>query len=272
MKKKHRLAASEPPAPPGRKLLSGQTLFLLAAVAVSAIVLAALSISNYGGRLWAADSPLRLKDIPFDGERAYGYLKQLCDLGPRPSGSTAMTRQQELLARNISRSSARRSSSSGSRPIYPRRTPPDMKIGRKVPMANIIVRWNPENRRPRDALQPLRHAALSPHGQGEQARPLRRRQRQRQRRGDPHGAGQRVRQGPAQDRASISSFFDGEEFIFNREGKYFLGSEHFAKDYAEHPPAFRYRAAVLLDMVGGGELQPVTRLLQHRAGAIAGRW
>ena len=28
----------------------------------------------------------------YDSERAFGYLKQLCDLGPRPSGSPAMMR------------------------------------------------------------------------------------------------------------------------------------------------------------------------------------
>ncbi|MGA2502276.1 MAG: M28 family peptidase, partial [Tepidisphaeraceae bacterium] len=33
------------------------------------------------------------------------------------------------------------------------------------------------------------------------------------------------------------------------------GSEHFADEYAKHPPSFRYRYAVLLDMVGGTELR-----------------
>jgi hypothetical protein len=49
--------------------------------------------------------------------------------------------------------------------------------------------------------------------------------------------------------------FDGEEFIFQDHGKYFWGSEYFANEYARRPPAFRYRYAVLLDMVGGAELQ-----------------
>ena len=35
--------------------------------------------------------------IPFDGNRAYDMLKAICDLGPRPSGSDGMRRQQELL-------------------------------------------------------------------------------------------------------------------------------------------------------------------------------
>ena len=49
-------------------------------------------------------------------------------------------------------------------------------------------------------------------------------------------------------------FFDGEEFIFKDDGKYFFGSEHFADEYAKHPPAFRYRYAVLLDLAGGADL------------------
>ena len=45
--------------------------------------------------------------------------------------------------------------------------------------------------------------------------------------------------------------FDGEEFIFQREGgKYFLGSEYFAKQYRERPPAHRYVCGVLVDMIG----------------------
>ena len=50
--------------------------------------------------------------------------------------------------------------------------------------------------------------------------------------------------------------FDGEEFVFEeRQGTYFLGSEHFARQYVAEPPAYRYRAAVLLDMVGDAQLQ-----------------
>ncbi len=42
---------------------------------------------------------------PLDGQRAFGYLEQLCAIGPRPSGSAGMAKQQELL-RSTSRSSA----------------------------------------------------------------------------------------------------------------------------------------------------------------------
>jgi glutaminyl-peptide cyclotransferase len=51
-------------------------------------------------------------------------------------------------------------------------------------------------------------------------------------------------------------FFDGEEFIL-QEGRddYFIGAHYFATDYANQPPKYRYRWAVLLDMVGDADLQ-----------------
>jgi Zn-dependent M28 family amino/carboxypeptidase len=45
--------------------------------------------------------------------------------------------------------------------------------------------------------------------------------------------------------------FDGEEYIFDRQDKYFFGSEHFAETYRKERPAYRYTAAVLLDMIAG---------------------
>src|SRR5207253_144914 len=37
---------------------------------------------------------------PIDGARAYGYLVQICALGPRPAGSVANTLQRQLVARH----------------------------------------------------------------------------------------------------------------------------------------------------------------------------
>lgn len=52
-------------------------------------------------------------------------------------------------------------------------------------------------------------------------------------------------------------FFDGEEFIFSEWDRYFQGSEYFANWYRETAGKrpWRYRAAVLLDMVGDADLQ-----------------
>jgi len=49
--------------------------------------------------------------------------------------------------------------------------------------------------------------------------------------------------------------FDGEEFIFDHNDRFFLGSEYFAQNYAKNPPPHRYRWGVLLDMVGDKDLQ-----------------
>src|SRR3990172_1249930 len=73
----------------------------LAALAVVGLVIAAALIFSGGGNenhAEAAVSRLALDDIPFNGRRAFDYLKQICELGPRPSGSNGMTRQQKLLA------------------------------------------------------------------------------------------------------------------------------------------------------------------------------
>ena len=94
-------------SPEPRKKVSGQTLFLWGAVGVSGLVLVALAILFFGPRLLASDAQLRLEKIPFNGARAYDYLKQLCDLGPRRSGSAAMAAQQKLMAEHFEKLGAK---------------------------------------------------------------------------------------------------------------------------------------------------------------------
>jgi hypothetical protein len=48
---------------------------------------------------------------------------------------------------------------------------------------------------------------------------------------------------------------DAEEFIFTQRDEHFLGSQHFAREYVRNPPPYRYRWAVLLDMIGDRDLQ-----------------
>ena len=84
--------------------LAGRTL----AVATGLLVVGvAVAVWQFAGRhasdgtAAAAGSALTLQDIPFDGARAYDYLKQLCAIGPRPSGSPGMAAQQKLLAEHF---------------------------------------------------------------------------------------------------------------------------------------------------------------------------
>jgi hypothetical protein len=43
--------------------------------------------------------------------------------------------------------------------------------------------------------------------------------------------------------------------VFAKDGRYFLGSTHFAQTYRDDPPRYRYRCGVLLDMIGDADLQ-----------------
>ena len=45
-----------------------------------------------------ANEAMLASPAPIDGQRAYGYLKQICEIGPRTAGSEANTRQRKLVA------------------------------------------------------------------------------------------------------------------------------------------------------------------------------
>ena len=196
---------------------------------------------------WPPASSLKLEDIPFDGARAYDYLKQLCAIGPRRSGSPGMEAQQKLLAEHFKKL--------GGQVEFQRfrvRHPQDDSW---VPMANIIVRWNPENANRillcahYDTLPFPMHDPENPHGTFVGA--------------NDNASGVAILMELAHDMPKLKSKYgvdflllDGEEFIFSEQDRFFLGSEYFAREYVEEAAArYRYRWGVLLDMVGDADLQ-----------------
>ena len=79
--------------------LDRQTVFLGSAV-LGALVVAGyvvISQNNNGHASGTRANQLTLAEIPFDGKRAFGILEQICEMGPRPSGSPGMLRQQQIL-------------------------------------------------------------------------------------------------------------------------------------------------------------------------------
>jgi glutaminyl-peptide cyclotransferase len=234
--------------------LPGQTVFLAVAVVVSGGVLGYLALSGNRGpprSAEAAVSRLRLEDIPFNGARAYGYLKQLCAIGRRPSGSPGMQSQQKLLAAHFQKL--------GGQVEFQRfdvRHPVD---GSALPMANLIVRWHPQSK---DRILLCTHYDTLPYPMLDRRNP----------KGTFVGAndgtsGVAVLMELAHEMPKLPSkygvdfaLFDGEEFVFSGPngryvGSFFLGSEHFCRAYAEDHPPYRYRWGVLLDMVGDADLQ-----------------
>ena len=211
----------------------------------------------------AASDSLRLKDIPFNGAPGVRLLEAALRSGPRRSGSEAIVAQQKLLAEHFEKLGAKVEFQRFTAP-YPADGPDERMIGHDVPMVNIIVRSscgqaNQQDERAanRERIMLCGHYDTLPFPLHDPA--------------DRHGRfvgandngsgmailmelGNELAQHPPKVGVDFV-FFDGEEFIFADDGKYFCGSEYFANDYAKHPPAFRYRYAVLLDMVGGAELR-----------------
>lgn len=187
---------------------------------------------------------------PLDGARAYRYLQQICDLGPRPSGSAGMQRQQELLRTHFEQLDGK---------VTLQTFPADNPLGGpKIQMANMLVEWHPE-RMERVLLcahydtRPLPDQDLDPV----------------QRRsgiflGANDGAsGVAVLMELAhlmRDSAGTIGvdflLVDGEELVYV-EGRdpYFWGSTWFAQQHVRNPPPYKYRWGVLLDMVGDRDLQ-----------------
>jgi hypothetical protein len=185
---------------------------------------------------------------PLDAMRAYRYLEELCALGPRPSGSPAMHKQQKLLVEHFKKLGGQVSLQE-----FRAKNP----LGGTVDMANILVQWHPERKN---------RILLSAHYD---TRPLPDR--------DPNPIART--QGTflgASDGASGTAalmelahlmpgleskygvdfvLFDGEELVYqeNRD-PYCLGSTWFARQYVAKPPEHKYVWGVLLDMIGDTDL------------------
>ncbi len=203
----------------------------------------------------SADSPASLKPAPIDGDRAYGYLKAICAIGPRPAGTPANTKQRLMVAEHFKKhgGTVREQPYLGKDPL----------TGAEVKMANLIGSWFPER---------AERVLLGVHYD---TRPFPDE--------DPNPANRRKPFIGANDGASGVALlmeiahhltdsgtpwgvdlvlFDGEELVYgggqNQTGEYFLGSKHFARTYAEgkrdNQSKDSYEAALVLDMVGDKNL------------------
>lgn len=180
-------------------------------------------------------------------DRAFGYLTALCDLGPRPSGSSQMKRQQQSLTKFFQSQGAAVKMQS-----FEIRHP---ETGVAVGMSNLIASWYPT--RPKRFLF-CAHYDTRPFPDRDPDNP------QGVFVGANDGASgvaalmelaHQLTVLPADVGVDIV-LFDGEEFVFEQgRDDYFLGSTFFAEKYKTQPPAIPYQAGVLLDMVGDRELK-----------------
>jgi hypothetical protein len=189
---------------------------------------------------------------PIDATRAYGYLKAICDLGPRPAGSAANSRQRAMVAAHFKEMGA----AVREQPFEA----DDPRTGAKVAMANLIGAWHPER---------TQRVVLGAHYD---TRPFPDQERDPARRKLPFlgandgASGVALLMEIAHHLNALPTpwgvdlvLFDGEELVYGQEGEYFLGSKAFARAHDESVRArratSRYVAALVLDMVGDRNLQ-----------------
>jgi hypothetical protein len=230
--------------PLGRRLLIAATVIVLGSAAMTACVFFGGPGSDSSAA--AAVSTLKLEQIPFNGGRAYEYLKQLCAIGPRRSGSAGMAAQQKLLVEHFQKL--------GGQVELQRFGVQHPQEATVVPMMNIIVHWHPQST---NRILLCAHYDTLPF-------PLRDKE-------NPQGmfigandnaSGVAVLMELAHDMPTLKTKYgvdflllDGEEFIFSERGRFFLGSEYFAREYAKAKLPYHYRWGVLLDMIGDADLQ-----------------
>lgn len=195
-----------------------------------------------GDRFAEDRAPAEGKAVGFDGKRAMTYLKDLCALGPRISGTDGMKLQQIMLQKHFERAGAKVALQKfdGKQPSQKN----------AVPMVNMIVTWHPEAKR---------RVIFCGHYD---TRPI----------ADQEPAEREWRKPflSANDGTSTIAFlmefahhikdlplkvgidfiiFDGEEFINdNKRDRFFLGSDYFADQYTKNKPEHVYVAGVLLDL------------------------
>jgi hypothetical protein len=196
-----------------------------------------------------------VRPVPFDGQRAKKYLQQLCDLGPRISGTEGMKKQQELLESHF-----RKLGATVQRQEFKVR---QLSQKEQTPMVNLIVSWHPHRQR---------RILIASHYD---TRPIADQEPNRAHWSRPFLSANDGTSGVAflmelghhmkdlKTEFGIDFvFFDGEEYVFETAplgggDKYFFGSEHFAAEYVKSRATrtYRYDAGVLLDLFAGKDAQ-----------------
>jgi len=182
--------------------------------------------------------------VPIDGARAMGYLKAVCALGPRMSGTEAMTKQQALITKHFEGLGAKVKAQTfdGKQVSRPK----------AVEMTNLVVSFQPDKKR---------RVILCTHYD---TRPLADQEKDERNWTKPFlsandggsGVALLMELGHAMKDLKTTVgvdfvFFDGEEYVFKKSDDYFIGSKHFAQTWKKGKDRPDYAAAVLFDMIAG---------------------
>jgi len=192
-----------------------------------------------------------VKTYPIDGDRVVKYVKQLCDLGPRVSGSDGMAKQQKLLTKHFE-------DLGGKVTRQDFRATQRSRAAAPVAMCNLVVSFFPDRKK---RIIFCSHYDTRPSAHEETDRNNWNRPFLSANDGTGGAAmlmelAHHLKDFPTGVGVDLV-LFDGEEYIFEmaipyvKEGdKYFFGSEHFAAEFKKAKAAGTkdYAAAILLDL------------------------
>jgi glutaminyl-peptide cyclotransferase len=199
----------------------------------------------------------------FDGDRALKHIVDLCAIGPRISGTEGMKKQQEMLQKHFE--------GLGAKVEFQRFDGIQRSRDKACPMANMIISWHPNA---------MKRVLICGHYD---TRPI---ADQEPRRADWTKPFVSANDGTSTVALMMELgrhmkelkthvgvdfiIFDGEEYIFDTvKDRFFLGSDHFGKEYKNNKPVHKYSAGILLDLFAGkNATYPVERNSQFMAGPL----
>ena len=183
----------------------------------------------------------------FDSEAAFGYLKDVCLMGPRYSASKGMAEQQKYLQEHFTKI--------GGKILHQQFQARSPFNGKNVNLYNFIVQYHPERTK---RLLICCHYDTRPFADSDPRSP-----RARFIGANDGGSGVALLCELGKHMESLDGdygvdfiFFDGEEFVVERaRDQMFLGSTFFSQQYAAGNVPWKYEYGILVDMVGDKDLQ-----------------
>ena len=208
------------------------------------------------------DKNMKEQPLPLDPEQSMKYLKEICDIGTRISGSEGIVKQRVLIKKHFE--------ALGAKVLEQEFKAIQKSTGRPTPMVNMVITWHPTAR---ERVILCSHFDTRPFADQE-TDPKKRKGTFISANDGASGVALLMEMGRHMKKLNCIIgvdfvFFDGEEFVFDPDDEYFFGSKHFAREARKNTQAIKYRSAVLLDMVAGKDAKfPIEQNSWWKAGTV----
>lgn len=237
--------------------------FIITLMASSILLVEALQPAHFvNAQTNQENKKMKEQAIPFEAENSMKYLREICDIGTRISGSEGIVKQRLLIKKHFE--------TLGAKVIEQEFKAIQKSMGKPTPMVNMIITWHPMAR---ERVILCSHFDTRPQADQE-TDPKKRKGTFISANDGASGVALLMELGRHMKNLNCSVgvdfvFFDGEEFVFDPDDEYFFGSKHFAREARKNTQVIKYRSAVLLDMVAGkGAKFPIEQNSWWKAGTV----